>query len=83
MSCCGQRRAQVAQGTNPEGRDWGIANLARSGPDVRIEFIRRSGVAVRGPVTGRLYRFEEGAYTQPVDPRDAANLLATGYFRRS
>ena len=73
----------MAQASRPEGRDPGISSMARGGPDIRVEFMRRSGVSVRGPVTGRLYRFEEGAYTQAVDPRDAAHFLATGYFRRS
>jgi hypothetical protein len=83
MSCCGQRRAEVVQGLGPEGRAPASSGGDRGGPDVRIEFTRRAGVAVRGPLTGRLYRFGEGAYIQPVDPRDAANLIATGYFRRA
>jgi hypothetical protein len=48
---------------------------------VQIEFTRRRAIVVRGPATGRAYRFHEGAYTQPVDPRDAAALITTGYFR--
>jgi hypothetical protein len=49
---------------------------------VPITFTRKTPVLIRGPVTGRHYQFHEGAYSRPVDPRDAAVLLKTGYFQR-
>jgi hypothetical protein len=78
MSCCGQRRAEFTQANNPAGRD----PAAPAGAHVQLEFTRRTSIAVRGPVTGILYRFQEGSFSQPVDSRDAVNLIASGYFRR-
>jgi hypothetical protein len=40
-----------------------------------------AAIMIRGPATGRHYQFNPGAQTQWVDPRDAASLLKSGYFR--
>jgi hypothetical protein len=54
---------------------------AASGQSVRIAFMPQESVLIRGPSTGRHYQFHPGAQTQAVDPRDAASLLKSGYFR--
>ena len=38
---------------------------------------------VRGPLTGRSYKFHRGAYTSGIDSRDASALLKSGYFEKS
>jgi hypothetical protein len=48
---------------------------------VRLEFTQGSAVLIRGPSTGRHYQFGGGVQVQPVDSRDAAPLLKSGYFR--
>jgi hypothetical protein len=81
MGCCGQQRAALVHGNVDGSQKPSESGSARSGSDVQVELTRRRALVVRGPVTGRAYRFHEGAYIQPVDPRDAANLIMTGYFR--
>ena len=76
MSCCGQGRAALVQ-----GKAAGQPMPADSGPSVRIAFTPQASVLIRGPATGRHYQFNPGAQTQAVDPRDAASLLKSGYFR--
>jgi hypothetical protein len=48
---------------------------------VRIQFTQQAAILVRGPATGRHYQFHPGTQIQSVDPRDAASLLKSGYFR--
>jgi hypothetical protein len=81
MGCCGQQRTKFVQGHADGSQEPGESGPARNGSDVQIELTRRRGIVVRGPITTRAYRFQEGAYIQPVDPRDAAKLIMTGYFR--
>ncbi len=76
MTCCGRGRAALAQ-----ARSGGQQGPAVAGPSVRIAFTQPTSVFIRGPATGRHYQFHPEAQTQPVDPRDAATLLRSGYFR--
>jgi hypothetical protein len=76
MACCGQGRAALVL-----DRASAPQVPAVHGPSVRIEFTQQAAVMIRGPATGRHYQFHPGAQTQPVDPRDAACLLKSGYFR--
>jgi hypothetical protein len=81
MGCCGQQRAALVHGNTGGSPGPSGSASARSGSDVRVELTRRRTIVVRGTITGRAYRFHEGAYIQPVDPGDAAVLIMTGYFR--
>jgi hypothetical protein len=72
MACCGQQRSALVHGNATEGFEGAVP----------LEFTRRTNIVVRGPVTGRGYRFHDGAYIQLVDHRDAAALIATGYFQQ-
>jgi hypothetical protein len=49
---------------------------------VRLRYLERSPIRVRGPVSGRQYEFSAAAPMQAVDSRDAAQLLATRFFGR-
>lgn len=49
---------------------------------VPLRYLWHSPVLVRGPVTGREYRFSGGAPVQHVARGDLEPLLATGYFKR-
>ena len=82
MACCGQQRAALVRGNRGESREAAAAVTDQIGPNVALEFTRRNNIIVRGPVTGRAYRFHEGSYIQSVDHRDAAELITTGYFRQ-
>ena len=76
MGCCGQGRAALVYGEASGKRDAAVA-----GPAVPIEFMQAASAFIRGPATGRHYQFHAGARVQPVDPRDAAILVRSGYFR--
>jgi hypothetical protein len=82
MGCCGQQRAALVH-SNAASREAAAGVTDRNGPNVPLQFTRRNNIVVRGPVTGRAYRFHEPGYEQSVDLRDAAALIATGYFRQA
>lgn len=50
---------------------------------VRLRYLERSPILVRGPETGRQYRFSATEPLQTVDPRDAPALLRSGFFRQA
>jgi hypothetical protein len=79
MSCCGKARAsvKVQSSTRPEP-------LARPAPSrlqastsgQLVEYVGSTGLTVRGPATGHLYRFANTGARMLVDGRDAPYLLA-------
>ena len=75
MACCGQRRAEAVRQVSPDER---LMNA--SAPTADLRFTQNSAVLVRGPITGRHYQFTDGACGHPIDARDAAILLKSGYF---
>ncbi len=83
MGCCGRQRAALVHGNSAESQEAAVRVTNQLGPNVPLEFTRRNNIVVRGPVTGRAYRFHEPAYLQSVDHRDAAALITTGYFRQA
>lgn len=72
MSCC-EDRAAVQRAT--------MAHPSWHGRAVLIRYAGARMVAVRGPRTRRVYTFSGTAREQPVDPRDAAALLGSAWFR--
>jgi hypothetical protein len=50
---------------------------------VQLRYIERSPILVRGPVTGREYKFSASQPVEAIDARDAAALLRTGFFRQN
>ena len=57
------------------------ANGSANQTSVNFLYYGYSPVSVRGPVTGRLYRFSRLEPVQTVDTRDAASILKTMLFR--
>lgn len=49
---------------------------------IRLRYLARSPILVRGPTSGRAYRFSGEAPVQSVARADAQSLLASGHFRR-
>jgi hypothetical protein len=47
---------------------------------VRLRYLARPAVLVRGPVTGATYRFSGAEPVQPVARADRDALLRTGHF---
>jgi len=48
---------------------------------VNLLYIGSEPTVIRGPVTGKIYRFTHLERVQSVDPRDAVDLLADRQFR--
>jgi hypothetical protein len=78
MGCCGQQRAVLVQG-KPTGSQEPIID----GTSVNLRFTQQAAVLIRGPVTGKHYRFHGTTSTQRVDARDAVALMKSGYFQRT
>lgn len=76
MACCGQRRAEAVRQVSPADR-----LMSASAPTADLRFTQNSAVLVRGPVTGRHYQFTDGVCGHPIDAKDAAILLKSGYFQ--
>ena len=49
---------------------------------VRLRYLARAGVLVRGPRSGTPYRFSENQPVLAVQRADAEAMLASGHFRR-
>jgi hypothetical protein len=50
---------------------------------MRLRYVERNAVAVRGPASGIEYRFSADAPVRHVDVRDADALLRSGLFMRA
>ena len=76
MSCCGSQRAQFSRmdQSHPPAED----RLQTP----RFEYMGTTGMTVVGPVTGRRYRFQGHGSRIPIDPRDAAAMVAVPHLRR-
>jgi hypothetical protein len=53
------------------------------GEAVRFEYTGATGVTVRGPITGRSYRFNGPGEAVDVDGRDAPSMMAVPRLRRA
>lgn len=49
---------------------------------IRLRYLARSPILVRGTSSGRAYRFSGEEPVQRVARADAQHLLASGHFRR-
>ena len=90
MGCCGRARAQIGTARAASRPAAAVAGVDRTtlldvrslGSTVTLRYLGPASVTVRGPATGRAYAFSAGVPTPAVDPRDAAVLLTTAYFRQ-
>jgi len=77
MSCCGgKRREWQAVQTH---QLWSSTVPDESG--VVFEYIGSTGLTVRGPISGRPYRFDMTGSCVTVDRRDAASMMAVPSLR--
>lgn len=99
MGCCGQKRADLKGASVPTtapavtqpARKEPLAGYDQQTPvrtepvpyAVMVRYLESSPILVRGPVTGRSYRFSKDQSVQPIDPRDAEVLVRTRFFRRN
>jgi|EndMetStandDraft_2_1072991.scaffolds.fasta_scaffold272293_2 hypothetical protein len=85
MACCGQMRAvSIPPVGRPEAAPQaGALGWSAAATEVNLRYLEHGAIAVGGPVTGRRYEFSSGNPVQPVDPRDAAVLVRTRFFRQA
>jgi len=85
--CCGKSRTQFQRGT-PSLQPPRPAPAASPQPQfprytgATFEYVGRTGLTVRGPVTGRQYRFDRPGSRVEVDPRDRPSVAAVPMLRR-
>ena len=86
--CCGRSRTQF-RGTTVNlppprlaptvaGPNPSMARLAGE----TFEYTGKTGLTVKGAVTGRLYRFDQPGSRLAVDPRDRPSIAAIPVLRR-
>lgn len=81
MACCGGKREQFLQRTDPApshvqvGPPSPTTRPVYAGP-VEFQYTGRTGLSVLGPITRTRYRFNGPGARVAVDPRDAASLTA-------
>ena len=57
-----------------------VLNAGPTTPGVILHYTQETPVLVRGPVSGREYRFSRSDPNHAVDARDADTLIRTGLF---
>ncbi len=93
MPCCGKSRSGsvnvVPPRNTPPARSPTSAAPSRPSPapaglssPVKLRYLEKSPIVVRGPATGRQYDFSAVRPVQAVDVRDADALVRTRFFRR-
>lgn len=73
MSCCGQQRKDASRsGAGPQAKDGAV----------QLHYLGDRPIAVQGPATGQVYRFDQVGRTRPVAAPDAPAMLRSKLFRR-
>ena len=83
MSCCGKNRAHASTerqissplSTSPTS-SANVQQRRAPGLALHFQYVGATGLTVRGPITGRSYRFSRNGETVAVDERDAPSLRA-------
>jgi hypothetical protein len=88
MGCCGDRRRELL-GAPPANPARGAPaarstrGAARATLTVRFEYVGRTGLTVRGPISGRVYRFGHRGAIVSVDVRDRLSLVRVPNLRQT
>jgi hypothetical protein len=85
MCCCGKNRKSVAPLTDQHLKHLNkIPGLSPefAGQLAVLKYVGANGLTVRGPFTGRFYRFARSGAHVVVDSRDAAFLIGIRTLRR-
>jgi hypothetical protein len=85
MACCGEVRTQFYAGARIDPAPGAHApiqpRIGMPAAPIRFEYVGSTGLSVRGPITGRTYRFNGPGEQVAVDPRDAPSLMAVPKLR--
>lgn len=68
---------------NGSAQHAAAVDIASGHAAIQLRYTESSPILVRGPVSGRTYRFSAAQPLQPVDRRDAPSLCETRFFRRA
>lgn len=82
MSCCGNDKTPSAKRAEPPVKVSAFAPRFGRGA-ILIEYAGPRGLMVRGPCTGKLYRFAGRGARIAVDRRDALRLLVVPNLQRA
>jgi len=83
--CCGQNRMQLRKTTSAPSRSKSVYVAApQQHPPAHVTFayIGDTGITVRGPVSGREYRFDRPGARVVVDTRDRVLLASIRQLRQ-
>lgn len=75
MTCCGRQRMQIRASESTH-------SVARRSAAPFFQYVGRTGMTVRGPVTGQPYRFVGHGSILAVDPRDRRGLASVPNLRQ-
>jgi hypothetical protein len=85
MGCCGDKRRKFYE--NPTNQEINEPAMNREGmrlaPKMTVffEYTGRTGLTVKGPITGQIYRFNQPGATVAVDGRDGPSIEAVPNLR--
>jgi hypothetical protein len=83
MSCCGGKRRHWNRESSVASSDMGVSlTPSPEGPGVFFEYQGRTALTVRGPLTGRRYRFSAPGARVAVDARDAPAIVGVPNLKR-
>jgi hypothetical protein len=68
---------------NDLARNSSAAQLPAGSYSMRLRYLEKSPIRVRGPATGREYEFSAADPVRLVDARDAESLLRTRFFAKT
>lgn len=84
MCNCGNKREALASQEHFQLSNSSIFSkpAAKMWPDVNFEYTGKTALSVRGPISGKNYRFAKPGDVQLVDYRDATSLAAVPVLKR-
>lgn len=68
---------------SPGGETPGMVAGAAGWSSLRVRYVEQSPIRVRGPHSGKDYRFSGSDPVRLVDARDAESLLRTRFFAKA
>ena len=81
MTCCGDRRARLAQGLRAAQSAPG--QVVPPGGRTTVRYRGPTPMVLRGTASGEIYRLTQADAAVEVDSNDAVALIRTGWFTRS
>ena len=80
MPCCGQQRQAIRNRTSAVMRPGAPRNHHRT--RALFRYLGTTALKVRGPASGRLYRFDLAHPIVEIDPRDAPSLAHVPHLQQ-